>query len=192
MNTRSLYVLDSLLASWAGAGVYTLDCQGTPQPVSGFQPLNTLFNFYEVSVVAGQGSWWLPTTLSTLVPSQWLDGFGGTVDLSVTGTAIATQAGGHRIVYPQSQLWWIPEDTLGANTQVLPAVNAGTVRGRFPTLEPSGGSCQPRPPPPPPPPDEPAMRVETTSTGARIIFRQAGLPSVLELSVDPSPSGRKP
>lgn len=189
MNTRSLYVLDSLLTSWTGVCVYTLDSQGTPQPVSGFQPLNTLFNFYEVSVVAGEGSWWLPTTLSPLAPSQWTDSFGGTVDLSVTGTAIPTQAGGHRIVSPQNQLWWIPEDTLGNNTQVVPALNAGTVSGQFPTLEPSGGSsCKP----PPPPPPGPNMRVEPTPTGARIIFRQAGLPSVLELSVDSSPSGSKP
>jgi hypothetical protein len=182
MSTRSLYVLDSLLTSWPGVGVYTLDNQGMPQPVLGFQPLGTLFNFYEVSVVPGEGSWWLPTTLSTLAPQQWLDACGGTLDLRATGTAIATQAGGHRIVYPDSQLWWIPEDTLGNNTQVVPASSAGTVRGQFPNLEPSGSSD-------PPPPSMPGLRVEPTANGARIIFKRTGLPSVLELSVEPTSPG---
>lgn len=180
MNTRSLYVLDSLLASWTGAGVYTLDGQGTPQPVSGFQPLGALFNFYEVSVVPGQGSWWLPTTLSPLAPQQWLDCYGGTTDLSATGTAIPTQAGGHRIVCPQNMLWWIPEDTLGDNDQVLPAQSSGEVNGQFPSLEP------PTPPGPPGPPQQHAVKLEPTSTGYRLVFKRSGLPSRFEIDVDPS------
>jgi hypothetical protein len=186
MNTRSLYVLDSLLTSWTGVGVYTLDKQGTPQPVSGFQPLNTLFNFYEVSVVPGQGSWWLPTTLSTLAPQQWLDSYGGTEDLSVTGTVIPTQAGGHRIVRPVNMFWWIAEATLGGNLQVVPAQTAGTVSGPSPSLEPAQ---PPGPPGPPVPPADPSMTVEFTSTGARLVFKRGRLPSVLELDVEQNPSG---
>jgi hypothetical protein len=184
MTTRSLYVLDSMLTSWPGVCVYTYGGQGLPQPVSGFQPLNTLFNFYEVSVVEG-GSWWLPTTLSSLAPAQWKSGCEGPVALSVTGTAIPTQAGGQSIVFPKSLLWWIPEDALGNNTQVVPASNDGTVCGQFPSLAPSGGGGQPRPPPPPPP-QGPHFRLELTPTGARLVFKRTGLPSVLELDVEPT------
>lgn len=149
-QTRSLYTLDSTLQAWAGVGVYRFDArQGTTSPLP-TPPSGHAFNFLEVAVVDGQGSWWLPTTLRALVPEAWLsDVFGGIENLEVDSRALFTRAGGQNVMRPVRALWWIPEATLGGNREYVPGIDEGRVLGRFPTLEPAGTPvppCRPCPP----------------------------------------------
>jgi hypothetical protein len=133
MPTRSLFLPDTQLASWTGLNVYLFDkATQTTIPVGNYPCTGNFFNFYEVSVIAGQGSWWLPTVRCTATPPVWLqDVYGGIEDLAATGH-IWTQIHAEAIVRPVQLLWWIPQTTLD-NANNTPGSTAGQVSGHFPT-----------------------------------------------------------
>lgn len=138
-QTRALYVLDSTLLGWPGTGMYqVLDAANNlTQPLT-YAATGQPFQFYEVSVVVDQGSWWLPTVPQNLAPPAWLTAaFGGVEALEATGTGLWTQAAGVTVLRAASALLWISEDALGQNGLYTPAITTGQVTGAFPSLEPS-------------------------------------------------------
>lgn len=140
--TRSLYILDTILAGWAGVGAYLYEA-GTDATtlVTGYPYTGMPYNFFEVSRVPEQGSWWLPVVPAEEAPHAWADPhYGGVSDLTATG-AITTQTGGQPIVRPLKLYWWVPSTTL-ASAPYVPAGSAGTVLGSFPSKAPGGDSTK--------------------------------------------------
>ena len=132
-QTRSLFVPDSLLAGLAGVGVYLYDPeQRTTTPQSDFKPSGRAFQFYEVSIVAGSGSWWTPTVRESVAPDDWPQ---PVVALAASGDGIWTQEGEASVVRPQNLFWWTPEATL-ATMPLRPGINRGAVSGAAPNLAP--------------------------------------------------------
>lgn len=164
-TTRSLYLPDTLLQSW-GAGVYLFDSGAkTTTSVSGWQPTGLAFNFYEVSVIEGKGSWWVPTAPMNLAPPAWLnDAYGGVEALQASGTAIWTQAGGQQVVRPTQLVWWLSESALGASPYVSFTEAPGNVVGPFPQIEPVT---------PPPSDNDLGFTIEAVPNGARLRVKDA-------------------
>lgn len=96
------------------------------------------FTLYEVSVVAGRGSWWSPTVPSPQQPPEWLE-HGGVEGLVATGDGIWTeiQQGGASapIVRASALVWWIPSSAWAA-FPLTPGSARGAVSGEFPAVAP--------------------------------------------------------
>ncbi len=134
-TTRALSILDSTLLGWPGVSAFVIDLtaqQATPvtYPVSG-----QVQQFYEVSVLSGQGSWWVATSPQAQVPGGWYADVLNGVEGLVASGAIPTTASGQPILRLAATLIWIPEATLAqAGTQ--PTTLDGQVVGTFPGFPP--------------------------------------------------------
>ena len=146
MQTRSLYIPDTELIRWKDVGVYLYEAdQNTVTSLSSFSPTGEAFQFYEVSVVEGKGSWWLPTVQSSATPSSWKeDRLGGTEDLVASGEGIWTIDDNEKMVRPTKMFWWLPEQILGStDASNVPSINTGKISGPVPTLEPLASEDKP-------------------------------------------------
>jgi hypothetical protein len=133
--TRGLALTDSTLLGWPGVSAFVIDLTAQKASPVTYPVAGQVQQFYEVSILAGLGSWWLPTAPQAQVPGGWYaDELNGVESLSATG-AIPTTSGTQPILRLAATLIWIPEATLAqAGTQ--PTSFAGEVLGTFPSFPP--------------------------------------------------------
>lgn len=193
-ETRELYTLDSTLLGWPGAGFYKVDVGGgTATPIA-YRSHDKAYQYYEVSLIEGRGSWWLATAPRSLMPAEWLkDDFGGVEELQVKWSehpsGIWTRAGGEAVLRPVSALLFIPQDALGQQQLYVPAIVAGQIKGSFPTFAPERDANAPgaselaaQSPVNVVSSADGSVRVESTATGTRITVAPNSQPTVLEIN----------
>jgi hypothetical protein len=165
MKTRSLYVPEATLTAWRGTTVYQYDpSNGALSEVSGYAPSGSAFVFYEVSVIARRGSYWLPTSPQNEVPAGWLENsFGGVDRLSVAdgSDGFWLVAAGQTIMRPAKALFWIDEKTLAENRDYLPGDSVGEVVGSFPPMAPDT-----------PKPTAPRSKCKSSSSTSYAVFER--------------------
>ncbi len=121
------------LIAVSGVAVYEYEADNqTVTLLDTYVPTSTAGAWYEVSVIAVAGSWWLATLPGGELPGEWTKS--GAEVLSATGD-IATAVEGETIMRPTSILWWVPADA-AATLPFSATTVAGTVVGTFPSLEP--------------------------------------------------------
>ena len=135
-QTRYLSTVDTQLTALPGVAEYRFD--------SGTRALHRIrhlsadaeLKYYEVSVVGGYGSWWLPTAPESDVPPKWLaDARGGVEALEAVGLGIPTSIEGQPVVRPAQVYLWVPSGSL-ERSPVQPGLANGRVIGQFPTVDP--------------------------------------------------------
>lgn len=135
-TTRALWLPDTTLLGWSGAGPYLAQGTTTVTAVSGYPATGLPYMFYEVSVIGSQGSWWAPVAPASPAP-PWNDTtYGGSTPLASSAGIIPTSVGGQSLVRPATLFFWVPATSLSASTYV-PMTWSDTVTGTFPTVAPS-------------------------------------------------------
>lgn len=154
LPTRSIYMPEKTLMEMEGVAIYLFDATtGATTEVTNYSPGPNAIQYFEVSVIDGQGSWWTATAPVNMTPLSWNNtAWGGIAGLSVKGPGIWSKEGENRMIRHSQLFWWIPLSLLRRpNFPLVPAQNQARIRGAFPTEIPGGT------------PEKPS--VETTSDG---------------------------
>lgn len=132
-TTRSLFIIDSFLGSQKGVLPYLYDAANKGLKLVTSQFTQTALQFYEASIIDGEGSWWIPTAPVSLRPVFWQDPI---VPLEASGSGIWQAPFGEQAMRSQDLFWWIPNRAL-SELPITPAINKGTLSGDFPIAGPS-------------------------------------------------------
>lgn len=135
--SNTMYVPESWLGNVSGVTLYIYDSdERTFQKVDKPTFNDTAMLFYQVSVINGTGSWWVPSAPQALKPDNWPLPI---ITLSGSGDGIWTSIYDQSVLRPQNLYWWIP-GSLMPRLPYQPSSNQGTLDGDFPITEPQEDS----------------------------------------------------
>ena len=67
---RALFVTDIAITSGKDAGVWLYDAAKNSLTAASISSTGYAFQFYEVAVIDGKGSWWSPAVLNSEAPAS--------------------------------------------------------------------------------------------------------------------------